>query len=80
MDHEIVKVHSAMSGPEAVVIMSILNDANIRYEWKNDACFAPYGLNCYDTSLGPIDFYIHRDDLPVARKLLKPLNDAGEDL
>lgn len=71
---EIVKLHSAGSGPEAVVIMSILDGAGIRYMLDPNNPIITRKLwgyvTSYDTTMGPIEFYVHRDDYDKARELL----------
>lgn len=71
---ELVKLHSAYSGPEAVVIESILIGEGIRYmvDPYNPVQARKLGgvISNYDTTMGPIEFYVHYDDYERAKELL----------
>jgi len=79
---ELIKIFSAESGPEAVVIMSILDGAGIRYTLDPNNPIITRKLwgytSSYDTTMGPIDFYVHRDDYKEAKELLDAMASGSD--
>ncbi|HZD60123.1 MAG TPA: DUF2007 domain-containing protein [Anaerolineae bacterium] len=74
MEEEIVLLCRVESGPEAAIIISLLDGAGIKYMMVNPSPFPDFGLMTYDTSLGPIEFYVHRNDYDRARELLASMS------
>jgi hypothetical protein len=80
MADEIVLVHYAESGPEAVVIESLLKDAGIEYIMRGSTPgMVDYGFNTYATLGAPIEFLVHINDLESAREAIKTAAELEKD-
>lgn len=79
MSNSLVKLYSAHSGSEAVIIMSLLDSAGFRYvidtkTLKDIRMF----ITSLDTTMGPIDFYIREEDFEEARKLIETMRNEQQ--
>ncbi|MBS3908232.1 MAG: DUF2007 domain-containing protein [Actinobacteria bacterium] len=78
MADEIVLVHYAESGPEALVIISLLQGEGIEYIMRNSMpAKMDFGGIAFDG--GPIEFYVHSDDLERAKDCIKTLSEIEKD-
>lgn len=75
MDDEIVKLHSAPSTFDAAAVMNVLNDADIKYAVVVRIEEGYQHVNNIDMPEGPIDLYVHRDDLIKAEQVLTSVLD-----